>query len=130
MLTEPYRLTEKRDFKRVIEHGRSFFIKEFGIKSVPRKRELPYRAKRGSRDAKRPTRIGIVVPKKITKIIVKRNRIKRQVRHIFLGLIADLAPGYDIVFFARPDFLKLEFKEMEEKIVSVLKRIRLLGGGI
>ena len=113
MLPKPRRLTEKKDFKRVIEQGRSFFVKEFGIKSVPRKRGMP-------------TRIGIIVPKKITKTIVKRNRIKRQVRHIFLELIDDIAPGYDIVFFTRPDFLGLEFMEMKEKIISVLKRIRLV----
>ena len=113
MLPKPHCLTQKKDFKRVVEQGRSFFVKEFGIKSIPHRRGVP-------------TRIGIVVPKKITGTIVKRNRIKRQVRHIFLRLVDDLAPGYDIVFFARPNFLNLKFKEMQEKIMSVLKRIHLI----
>ena len=113
MLPKQHRLTKEKDFKRVINKGRSFFVKEFGIKSLRKKITLP-------------TRIGIIVPKKITKTIVKRNRLKRQLRHIFLGLIDNIAPGYDIIFFARPNFLELAFGEMEEKIESVLKKVRLI----
>lgn len=113
MLPKQYRLTKERDMKRVITKGRSFFVTEFGIKSLKKKNELP-------------TRIGIVVPKKQTRTIVLRNRIKRQVRHIFLEIIGNLKPGYDIVFLSRPAFIKLEFKEMRTKIINVLTKIKLI----
>ncbi|HBH46038.1 MAG: ribonuclease P protein component [Candidatus Jacksonbacteria bacterium RIFOXYC2_FULL_44_29] len=113
MLPKIHRLTKEEDFKRVINKGRSFFIKEFGIKILPT-------------GSAQPTRIGIIVPKKITRTIVRRNRVKRQVRNIFLGLIDNLASGFDLIFFARADFLKLEFVEMNQKISDVLKKMRLL----
>jgi ribonuclease P protein component len=113
MLPRPHRLTDKRDFKRVMQKGRSFFIREFGVKLFNR------------RDGQ-PTRIGIVVSKKITRTIVKRNRAKRQIRHIFIPLLPLLPDGFDIIFLARPECMKLEFKEMEEKIGALFKKIGLV----
>lgn len=99
-----------------MRYGRSFFISECGIK-VLKKYPLSI-----------PTRIGIVVPKKLAKTIVKRNRIKRQVRHIFIELLPRLRQGYDIVFLTREGFLQLEFDEMKERIISLLKRARVANG--
>lgn len=113
MLPKPNRLTQKKDVKRVMIKGRAFFVKEFGIKSIRKQSNLL-------------SKVGIIVPKKLARAAVLRNRIKRQVRHIFLKHIDQIQPGYDIIFMARPDFLKLKFDEMEEKIISVLKRIKLL----
>lgn len=113
MLPKLNRLTQEKDIKRVMTRGRAFFVKEFGIKSIRKQSNLL-------------SKVGIIVPKKLTRTAVLRNRIKRQVRHIFLKRINQIQPGYDIVFMARPDFLKLKFDEMEEKIISVLKRIKLL----
>ena len=113
MLPKLNRLTQEKDVKRVMTKGRAFFVKEFGIKSIRKQSNLL-------------SKVGIIVPKKIAGTAVLRNRIKRQVRHIFLKRIDQIQPGYDIVFMARPDFLKLKFDEMEEKIISVLKRVKLL----
>jgi len=113
MLPKKNRLTKEKDFKQVIKKGRSFFISEFGIKFLKKK-------------SLSPTKIGIVIPKKITRTIVKRNRVKRQIRHIFFDLIEQMPPRYQIVFLARADLLKLEFKKMQEKIIAVLKQVNLL----
>jgi ribonuclease P protein component len=72
------------------------------------------------------TRIGIVVPKKIAKTIVKRNLIKRKVRHIFIELLPRLRKGYDIVFLTREKFLPLTFQEMERKIVFILEKAQCI----
>ena len=110
MLPKKHRLTEKKDFKRVMERGRSFFIRDCGIKVLQRK------------NAESPTRIGIVVPKKLTKTIVKRNRIKRQVRHIFIDLLPEIPSNLDIVFLSRPGFINLESEEMKKLITSLIKK--------
>lgn len=113
MLPKLNRLTQEKDVKRVMIKGRGFFVKEFGIKSIRKPSNLL-------------SKVGIIVPKKIARTAVLRNRIKRQVRHIFLKHIDQIQLGYDIILIARPDFLKLKFDEMEEKIINVLKRIKLL----
>ena len=96
-----------------MQKGRSFFVTEFGIKYL----------RRG--DA-HPTRIGIVVPKKITKTIVKRNRIKRQIRHVFVELLDGLHPGYDITLVARAPIMELAFGNMKGKIAWALEKARCL----
>ena len=46
-------------------------------------------------------RFGIVVSKKIDKRAVVRNRIKRMLREILVGLNSEMTPGHDILFIAR-----------------------------
>ncbi|HCA67288.1 MAG: ribonuclease P protein component [Candidatus Jacksonbacteria bacterium RIFOXYA2_FULL_44_7] len=113
MLPKPNRLSEEYDFRRVIAKGRAFFIRECGIKILRNYKN-------------QPTRIGIVVPKKITKTIVKRNKIKRQARHIFLKFLPFLAQGYDIVLLVRESFIDLEFEEKEKKIGYLLTKTKIL----
>ena len=92
-----------------MQYGRPFFIAECGIKILKKQLSVP-------------TRIGIVVPKKLTKTIVKRNRIKRQIRHIFIKLLSSIPPGHDIVFLTRPRFLDLTFDAMKERIEYLLSK--------
>lgn len=112
MLPKSHRLTEEKDFKRVMQQGRSFFLKECGIKYLAQK--YP-----------KATRIGIVVPLKLTRTNVLRNRIKRQIRHIFIQHLSEINQGYDIVVLTRQEFLSLSFQEMENKIVNLLQKAML-----
>lgn len=114
MLPKSHRLSEERDFRRVALKGRAFFIRECGIKVLR------------NYNKNQPSRIGIVVPKKLTKTIVKRNRIKRQVRHIFIELLPRLKQGYDIVLITRAGVLELTFEEMAQRVRAVLERARLI----
>lgn len=114
MLPKAHRLTEERDFRRVVLKGRAFFTRGCGIKAL----------RNYDKDAQ--TRIGIVVPKKLAKTIVKRNRIKRQARHIFTELLPNLKHGYDIVFLTRAGFLELIFEDMKEKILYLLRKTQLI----
>ncbi|MBI4359465.1 MAG: ribonuclease P protein component [Candidatus Jacksonbacteria bacterium] len=117
MLQKQNRLIEERDFRRVVAKGRAFFIRECGIKALKDYRQ----------DSKnRATRIGIVVPKKLARTVVKRNRVKRQVRHIFLSMLPNMAVGYDIVFIARAGFIELTCSEMKDKIRLLLQKTSLL----
>ncbi len=113
MLSKPHRLTEEKDFKRVMQKGRAFFVMELGLKTYPQK----------SREA--PTRIGIVVPKKLARTIVKRNRIKRQLRHIFIPLIAKIRPGCDIICLARPALMETTYQKMQDQVHFALKKLGL-----
>lgn len=93
--------------------GRSFFVKECGINILQRRDALP-------------SRIGIVVPKKLTRTIARRNYFKRQVRNIFLQNLRALPHGFDIVFVARSGFGELPFEDKRTRIVQLLERARLL----
>lgn len=118
MLPKTNRLTEERDFKKVVLSRNGFFVRECGIKYLPRRSQTAA-----------PSRVGIVVPKKMTRTIARRNLIKRQVRHIFIELLGRLKPGYDIVFLARPEFITMEFNRKRTQVTSILEKLHLIDRG-
>ena len=56
-----------------------------------------YAANRGD---ERPTRVGIIVSKRLGKATT-RNRVKRRIREAVRSLYAELPSGYDLVLIAR-----------------------------
>lgn len=111
MLSKPHRLTSDRDFKRVYRLGRSFFVKELGVKAAKNNLEV--------------SRFGIVVGTKIHKKAVKRNLIKRRLRHIIQKNLPLIRTGFDVVILTRPEILGLKYKEMAERLETIFKKLSL-----
>jgi len=70
-------------------------------------------------------RIGLSVSKKIGKA-VKRNRVKRLFREVYRLNKDKLIQGFDLIFLARKDAIKLDFHGMERSILRLYKRARIL----
>lgn len=71
-------------------------------------------------------RFGIVVSKKIDKRAVVRNRIKRMIRICLSDLNAEMMPGHDILFIARPGILNKTKEENRKIIKTALEKAGLI----
>jgi ribonuclease P protein component len=68
-------------------------------------------------------RIGLVVPKKIVRQAVRRNRIKRLVREEFRRMAATLPP-LDLIVRARRPFRRGEHAEARLALEALLRRLK------
>jgi len=84
-----HRLSRSRDFDAVYRHGRSVSTRFLVLYWFPRDQ------------AEGEPRLGLAVPRASGTAVV-RNRIKRQLREVWRGLIDDVKPGFDYVVVARP----------------------------
>ena len=64
------------------------------------------------------SRVGLTVPAKFGNA-VKRNRMKRRLRHAVAGCSSELPPGWDIVLHPRAAGLTMEFSE----IIATLRKL-------
>ena len=74
-------------------------------------------------------RIGLAVPRKAGGA-VKRNRLKRQLRAIWRGLLADIPAEHDYVLVVRPGLVEAAeargFDWLRERVAEVLQKAELL----
>ena len=112
MLPRKHRLLAEKDFSRLLRSGRQLSAGPFGLKF----------AKNGLG----ASRIGFAVGVKVAKRAVVRNLLKRRLREITRKLLPAIAPGYDLLFMARPGSTQLQFKELEEVVRVLLARTGLL----
>ena len=74
-----------------------------------------------------PTKIGIVVSKKVHKRAVKRNKIKRRIKAIYLDFmknneIENLQKSISIIFIARSKILDLTYNEIKNTIHDLIQK--------
>ena len=72
-------------------------------------------------------RVGFVVSKRISKLAVERNRVKRLLGEAIRRHLSELPVGWDIVLSARNHITVADLDALEQDIVNVLHRARLLG---
>jgi len=72
-------------------------------------------------------RVGFVVSKRISKRAVERNYIKRLLSEAIRPDIPKLSGGWDIVLSARNQITTADLHALEQDIVNLLHRARLLG---
>lgn len=72
-------------------------------------------------------RLGIIIGKKITKLSVKRNYIKRVIKAIFHNFFLksnfQFLKNYDIVIIVKKVFLRKDFLKISEELTLLFKRI-------
>jgi ribonuclease P protein component len=68
-------------------------------------------------------RVGFVVSKAVGNAVV-RNRVKRRLRHLARGHVAELAPGTELVIRALPAAAALSSAELEVELARCLQRAR------
>ncbi len=72
-------------------------------------------------------RFGLVVTKKLHKLAVDRNRVKRRLRAAIAEILPDCAANnYDYVFIARSDTISMPFETLKKEMVWCVKRLDLM----
>lgn len=72
-----------------------------------------------------PTKIGVVVTKKVCKKAVDRNKLKRQIKNTIGRYILDSLPtGRKIVVMAYPVSQPRKYQEIKEELIDLFKKVQ------
>jgi len=113
MLPKENRLQSKFDFDVVKSKGKYFGFTDFGVLVLKRRDNSP-------------TRVGFVVSKKISKLAVARNRIKRVLRESVRNNLDKLGTGVDMVFLVKKDFSDKKVGVVEKEVLKALSSISVI----
>ena len=115
-LNRALRLRKGSDFQRVRQQGRSITSRLLILAWIPNEVGRP--------------RIGFVVTKRISRMAVERNYIKRLLSeamwHVMQHRLPKLSGGWDIVLSARNQVTTVDLHTLEEDLVDLLQKARLL----
>lgn len=106
LLAKKYRLRKNIDFRRIYRSAKSI-ANDYLVLYI----------KKNNKNS--DTRIGFSISKKIGKAH-QRNHLKRQLREIVRRKVNNFKSGYDLIFIARQKIKGKSFKDVEEKMESLL----------
>ncbi len=107
MLPPPHRLRDRRDFERIYQLKQAHHGKLLVLWLAPQ--ETP-----------QPSRIGIVVSKRLSKRAVDRNRLKRQWRRVCRMLLPQVAVGWDMIVVVRQAALNVSDSECRTELTQLM----------
>lgn len=112
MLPQQNRLKKKKDFERVFKKGKptkgSFLL----FKIVENELGVP--------------RFGFIIPSKVLKKAVERNKLKRRLRHIVREFLPQIEKGIDGVFVALPQAKGKEFEEVKKEVKNIFQKMKII----
>ena len=112
MLPQENRLRKEKEIEKVFKIGKSVYDPVCGFKFLP--------------NGLLVSRFAFMVGTKIYKSAVKRNRLRRQIREIIHLNLSKIKPGFDFTFIARPEAKEADYQVLENRIISGLKRERMI----
>ncbi|MFA5432394.1 MAG: ribonuclease P protein component [Candidatus Paceibacterota bacterium] len=112
MLPKENRLKKEKEFEAVFKSGRTLRGKGVFLRYLT--------------NGTAQTRIGFVVSKKISKLAVERNKVKRRMRDIVRAKKDKLKEGLSIVIVSLPPIKGKTYKEIKEDIESLLGKEELI----
>lgn len=116
--TKEERLTNKKYFEQLFSEGKQFKLFPFRLVYLKKKLETT-----------KPVQAGIVVPKRLIKKAVQRNRIKRQMREAYRKnkqLIYSNITESHILLISFIDTNEWKSIELEEKMKKLLEKFILM----
>ena len=105
------RLKKNEDFRRVYRKKRSMANRLLIIYILENKYEY--------------NRVGFTVSKKVGKSVI-RNRVKRLLRESYRLNEEKILQGYDIIFIARNMASKASYREIENAMMHLFKKMKLI----
>ena len=113
MLYAKHRLTKDKDIERVYKSGRSFFMRDLGI--------------RVAKNNLKTSRFAVVTSVKTSKKAVERNKLKRRLREIIRKeILPNAKQGYDGVIMTKKSLLELSFDELKDITLKLFKKAKLV----
>lgn len=113
MLAKKFRLTDKRDFQKVQDKGKTFQSSNFGIAIFERNDD-------------NPTRFAFVISTKISKDAVDRNTIRRHMSETVRLLTNYIKNGCDVVFLAKTSIIKVPADTLVREVRTAVKESGLM----
>lgn len=111
MLSKQNRLRKKSDFDNVFKRGKPFKSGSLLVKIIKNNLEI--------------SRFGFIVSKKVSKKAVERNKIKRWLSGVTMGVQKDIKQGFDIVFFVLPEAKDKNYLEIKNSVIDIFKKTKL-----
>jgi ribonuclease P protein component len=112
MLPKKYRLRLKKDFDRIFKEGRFAGGRFFTLGYLKNNMDF--------------SRFAVVVAKKVDKRAVRRNLIRRRTSEIIRLGQEKIKTGFDLVFIAKPAVLDKSYKEIEDDIIILLDKAKMV----
>jgi YidC/Oxa1 family membrane protein insertase len=112
MLPKENRLKKEKEFEAVFKGGRTIRGKSVFLRYLI--------------NGTNKTRIGFIVSKKISKLSVERNKVKRRMRDIVRLRKDSLKEGLSIVVVSLPSIKAMEYREMKEDLEKILSKEELI----
>lgn len=106
-----YRLCDRERFWQVRKEGRSWSTSLVVLCALPN--QLSY------------SRFGIAASRRIGSA-VQRNRVKRLLREALRLMVPSVAPGWDLVWVARPPIAQASYHEVAAACARLLRRAQLM----
>ena len=110
MLKKENRLKKNRHFNYIYKKGEKFFEKHLNLCILKTKFK--------------PFKVGFSVSNKIGKSTV-RNKVKRRLREIVRLNFSSIKGTHNLVFIAKDGIEKLNYKELENELINLLKKANL-----
>ncbi len=128
VLPQAYRLRHRFDFDAVYKGSRRvstsrFLLRIFSPQGDRRKllrRPLP------EDWADRPSRFGVVISTKISKRAHVRNKLRRRIHSVLIGLRPRLKTGLMVVITVKSEVLECDYAEILRELEQLLTEARLL----
>ncbi len=111
MLSKKYRVKKFKDFDELFDKGEFKSASSFYIKYIENKEDY--------------TKISVVVPKKVAKLAVVRNRIKRQLSEIVRLKYKEIKPGYNILIVCKPGVLTMQYGQLDREWDYLIEKSEL-----
>lgn len=113
-MKKAYRVKKEADFQKVFHQGKSMANRQFVIYALPKEGQTHFR-------------VGLSVGKKMGNA-VKRNDIKRKIRHVLIELDQEdkVRPDIDFIVIARQPAAQMTFHEIKKSLLHVLNKAELL----
>ncbi|NJK61988.1 MAG: ribonuclease P protein component [Synechococcaceae cyanobacterium SM2_3_1] len=118
MLPACHRLRERRAFGRLYQMGKRRSGRMISL--------IWLAGKSGESASPEPTRLAVVVSKKVSKRAVVRNRIRRRLRHALRIVCPHLRPGFWVLLTARTAILEASWPQIQTEVEQVLRQACLL----
>lgn len=111
MIAQKNRL-KKADFEQIFRNGNKLYNQYCNIRYLSNR--LDY------------CRFAVIVSNKISKKATERNKVRRRVKAVIQENLSNFSKNYDIVITVLSSLAELDYKELQENLLNLLKKNRLL----